>query len=177
MKYPLYLGSAFSDSQASILVTFVFKLFSLFQNTTLGKRQIRSADYNRHRPAIQRWLAGANNAPIAHIDVTAQNNKNTHELRGKNRKLALVFSSRRGLAFAASIMLLFTIISGCGDCVQSIRIDYSTNTGDKMNMRTVAGSWIVVGALCAGFAVTDFARGAESETITFESLLEEMMFY
>ncbi|KPK37185.1 MAG: hypothetical protein AMJ65_15195 [Phycisphaerae bacterium SG8_4] len=44
-----------------------------------------------------------------------------------------------------------------------------------MNKRTVAGSWIVVGALCAGFAITDFVRGAESETITFESLLEEMV--
>ncbi len=44
-----------------------------------------------------------------------------------------------------------------------------------MNKRTVAGSWIVVGALCAGFAVSNSARGAESETITFESLLEEMV--
>ena len=44
-----------------------------------------------------------------------------------------------------------------------------------MNKRTLSGSWVVVGALCAGFAVSNSAPGAESETITFESLLEEMV--
>ncbi len=44
-----------------------------------------------------------------------------------------------------------------------------------MNRKTSAGSWIVFAVLAAGFAVTSSALGAESRTVTFESLLEEMV--
>ena len=44
-----------------------------------------------------------------------------------------------------------------------------------MNKRTLSGSWVVVGALCASFAASNSAPGAESEIITFESLLKEMV--
>ncbi|MHC4434826.1 MAG: hypothetical protein ACYTBS_23555, partial [Planctomycetota bacterium] len=42
-----------------------------------------------------------------------------------------------------------------------------------MNKRT--GSWIVVGVLCAALVLTNSAPAASSETITFQSLLEEMV--
>ncbi|MGD8501092.1 MAG: DUF2961 domain-containing protein, partial [Phycisphaerales bacterium] len=41
--------------------------------------------------------------------------------------------------------------------------------------RTRIGSWIVLAVLCAGHTMTSPAPGAESNAITFESLLEEMV--
>ncbi|MFC1634398.1 DUF2961 domain-containing protein, partial [Planctomycetota bacterium] len=44
-----------------------------------------------------------------------------------------------------------------------------------MNKRTLAGLWIILTTLCAVFAVTNSAFGENSNTISFESLLEEMV--
>ena len=44
-----------------------------------------------------------------------------------------------------------------------------------MSRKNHIWSLIIIAVLCAGFAVTDLAAGAESGTITFESLLEEMV--
>ena len=44
-----------------------------------------------------------------------------------------------------------------------------------MYKRTLAGLWIILPTLCTGFVVTSSAPGAESNTISFESLLEEMV--
>ena len=44
-----------------------------------------------------------------------------------------------------------------------------------MYKRTLAALWIILPTLCAGFVVTSSAPGAESNTISFESLLEEMV--
>ena len=44
-----------------------------------------------------------------------------------------------------------------------------------MYKRTLAALWIILPTLCARFVVTSSAPGAESNTISFESLLEEMV--
>lgn len=44
-----------------------------------------------------------------------------------------------------------------------------------MNEKNHTETWKVVAALCAVFAVTGSALGARSDTVTFESLLEEMV--
>ena len=48
--------------------------------------------------------------------------------------------------------------------------------GDIVDRKTtLVGSWIVLIALCAGFAETRPASGAASGAITLESLLDEMV--
>ncbi|MHC4700785.1 MAG: glycoside hydrolase family 172 protein [Planctomycetota bacterium] len=44
-----------------------------------------------------------------------------------------------------------------------------------MNKKIPAGSGIIIAALCAGFTATNSALAAESDTITLESLLEEIV--
>ena len=48
-------------------------------------------------------------------------------------------------------------------------------TGDKMNKTVLIGLWIVLISVYAGFIATNSAFGTDSDTISFESLLEEMV--
>jgi len=55
-------------------------------------------------------------------------------------------------------------------------MQYSLDTGDIMHQKkALVGSWIVLAALCVSHTMSSSAPGAESNTITFESLLKEMV--
>jgi hypothetical protein len=59
---------------------------------------------------------------------------------------------------------------------KSVRAECLVRKDDIMNRRkTRIRSWIVLAVLCAGGTMTSSAPGAESNTITFGSLLEEMV--